>query len=99
MSERRSWVDEATNEPLIDDYATQLGTFLDAMADGVIDNEELAAQEARLVTLLNEVEPMLDDAQHATVTKLLCELSAYNIMQFCHQMQENRPAASTAWRP
>lgn len=99
MSERRSWVDEATNEPLIDDYAAKLTPFLDAMADGTIDDNELQAQEERLVALLKEVEPTLDDAQHAKLTALMCELSAYNIMQFCHQMQENRPVASSVWRP
>lgn len=96
---RQSWIDEDTNEPLIDDYASKLTTFLDAMADGVIDDKELSDQEERLVSLLKEVEPTLSDEQHATMTKLLCELSAYNIMQFCHQMQENRPAPSTVWRP
>lgn len=99
MGERRSWIDEATNEPLIDDYAAKLSTFLDAMADGVIDDKELADQESRLVELLKEVEPTLDDAQHAKMTALMCELSAFNIMQFCHQMQQHRPAAAGTWRP
>ena len=99
MSERRSWVDENTNEPLIDDYAAKLTPFLDAMADGTIDADELKAQEERLVTLLREVEPAVDDALHDKLTALMCELSAYNIMQFCHNMQENRPAASAVWRP
>lgn len=96
---RQSWIDEKTNEPLIDDYAAKLTTFLDAMADGVIDDEEMSAQETRLVTLLKEVEPSLDDEQHAKMTKLMCELSAFNIMQFCHQMQNCRPAPSAVWRP
>ena len=96
---RKSWIDEATNEPLIDDYAAKLTTFLDAMADGVIDDAELSEQETRLVTLLKEVEPTLDDEQHAKMTALMCELSAYNIMQFCHQMQQNRPPATSTWRP
>lgn len=98
MGERRSWIDEDTNEPLIDDYASKLGTFLDAMADGVVDDDELAAQEQRLVALLKEVEPTLDDAQHERMTRLLCELSAYSIMQFCQHVQASRPATS-AWRP
>jgi hypothetical protein len=96
---RQSWIDEKTNEPLIDDYAAKLTTFLDAMADGVIDDKELSDQETRLVTLLKEVEPTLDDEQHAKMTALMCELSAYNIMQFCHQMQQHRPAATSTWRP
>ncbi len=99
MAERRSWIDPETNEPLIDDYASQLSTFLDAMADGVIDDQELAAQESRLVALLGAVEPGLSDEQHAKLTELMCELSAYNIMQFCHQMQQHRPDPASTWRP
>ncbi len=99
MADRKSWIDEATNEPLIDDYAAKLTTFLDAMADGVVDDKEMSDQETRLVTLLKEVEPTLNDEQHAKMTALMCELSAFNIMQFCHQMQEHRPAASATWRP
>ena len=41
----------------------------------------LADQEQRLVALMKEVEPTLNDAQHGQVTKLLCELTAYNVMQ------------------
>lgn len=99
MAERRSWIDEKTNEPLIDDYAAKLTTFLDAMADGVIDDKEMSDQETRLVALLKEVEPTLNDEQHAKMTQLMCELSAFNIMQFCHQMQEHRPPAASTWRP
>ena len=79
MAERKSWIDEATNEPLIDDYAAKLTTFLDAMADGVIDDKEMSDQETRLVALLKEVEPTLNDEQHAKMTELMCELSAFNI--------------------
>ena len=73
MADRKSWIDEATNEPLIDDYAKQLDGFLAAFADGQIDDGELQTQEKKLVALLKEVEPLLDDAAHARVTELLCE--------------------------
>ena len=61
------------------------------MADGRIDDRELSAQEQRLVTSLKEVEPTLSDAQHAQVTKLLCELTAYNVMQTLNSLQSSRP--------
>jgi hypothetical protein len=49
---------------------------------------------------MKEVEPMLDDKQHAKVTQLLCELTAYDIMQTLHGVQQARPKApSGAWRP
>jgi len=87
---RRSWVDPETNDPLIDDYAKQLQSFMRAFQDGVISDKEISDQEARLVDIMKEVEEMLDDATHAKVTKLLCELTAYDIMQLTFEMQQAR---------
>jgi hypothetical protein len=88
---RQSWLDDETQTPLIDDYARQLSSFLDAMADGRIDEDEVQAQEQRVVKLLKEVEPQLDDGLHAKVTQLLCELSAYSTMQILHELHAARP--------
>ena len=40
--------------------------------------------------LMKEIEPQLDDAMHEQVTELLCELSAYNVMQMLHSLYEAR---------
>jgi hypothetical protein len=91
---RLSWFDKKTKAPLIDKYARQLDTFLQTMADGVVDDSELQAQEERLVTLMREIEPLLDDALHGKVTQLLCELTAYDIMRLLHEMQQARPTVA-----
>jgi hypothetical protein len=88
---RQSWLDEKSQTPLIDQYARQLDSFLTTMADGKVDPSEMKAQETRLVQLMKEVEPKLDDALHAQVTQLLCELTAYDLMQTLVMMQEARP--------
>lgn len=88
---RSSWLDEASNAPLIEKQARRLNSFLEAMADGKIDGREIAAQEARLVKLMKEIEPTLDAATHAKVTQLLCELTAYDLMQVLHSMEMARP--------
>jgi hypothetical protein len=88
---KQSWLDDKAQTPLIDGYVEKIGTFVEAMADGRIDDAELAAQEKRLVTLMKDVEPSLSDAQHAQVTKLLCELTAYNVMQTLNSLQSARP--------
>ncbi|MBM4258309.1 MAG: hypothetical protein FJ147_20735 [Deltaproteobacteria bacterium] len=88
---RPSWVDELTQTPLIDDYARQLESFLSAMADGRVDAHEVTSQEQRVVALLKEIDPQLDDALHNTVTRLLCELTAYAIMQMLYAMEQSRP--------
>jgi hypothetical protein len=88
---RTHWLDEKTDTPVIDQYVQRLGTFMDAMADGKIDADELKAQEARVSALMKSVEPELDDKLHEQVTHLLCELSAYNIMHTLHGLMANQP--------
>jgi hypothetical protein len=88
---RSSWFDEATNTPLIEQSARQLDSFVATMTDGRVDAEELHAQEVRLVALMKEIEPQLDDVLHEKVTRLLCELTAYNLFQMARAIQEARP--------
>lgn len=88
---RLSWFDQKTKAPLIDKYARHLDTFLQTMADGVVDDSEMAAQEGRLVDLMREIELKLKDDMHEKVTRLLCELTAYDIMRLLHEMQQARP--------
>ncbi len=86
-----SWFDDASHKPLIAEQARRLKTFLAAVADGVIDEAELAAQEKRLVQVMKEVQPLLEPGLHAKVTELLCELTAYDLMQVMHSFHQARP--------
>jgi hypothetical protein len=88
---RTHWLDEKTEAPVIDQYVQRLSSFMDAMADGKIDADELKAQETRVASLMKTVEPELNDKLHEQVTHLLCELSAYNIMHTLHKLMENQP--------
>lgn len=90
---RQSWLDDKAQTPLIDERVQKLATFVAAMADGQIEDAELRDQEQRLVAAMKSVEPSLNDAQHAEVTKLLCELTAYNVMQTLNSLQSARPKA------
>lgn len=90
-SVRRSWLDDESQTPLIDEYTQRLSSFVEAIADGHIDDHELATQEQRLVAAMKETEATLDDATHARVTQLLCEMTAYNVMQTLYSLQANRP--------
>lgn len=91
---RQSWLDEKGETTLIDEYAQKLTTFVAALADGQVDQAELNAQERQLVALMKEVEPELGDALHAKITRLLCELTAYNVMQTLHSLQSARPKST-----
>jgi hypothetical protein len=90
-AKRISWFDEKSQMPLIETYAQQLDSFVQTMADGKVEEREIRDQEARLVALMKEVEPLLTDEQHEKVTQLLCELTAYDLMQTLHMIQEARP--------
>jgi hypothetical protein len=90
-AKRTSWLDEKKQHPVIEQYARQLDSFLQAMADGKIETSELHDQEARLVGLMKEVEPLLDDTMHEKITRLLCEFAAYDQMQMIFTIQEMRP--------
>lgn len=90
-SSRTNWFDPESETPIIDQQARKLTTFVDALADGRIDEQELKAQETRVLNLMKEIEPQLDDALHAKVTDLLCELTAYDLMQMLGEMRHSRP--------
>jgi hypothetical protein len=86
-----TWFDEKSNSPMIADQAKRLESFLQAIADGVVTDAELKSQEERLVKLMKEIEPQLDPKLHGRVTELLCELTAYDMMQVLNTMQQSRP--------
>jgi hypothetical protein len=90
---RLSWLDAEARTPIIDLYAQQLDSFISTIADGKVDEHEVQNQEARLVQLMQEIEPQLDDAMHEKITRLLCELTAYDIMQVLNTMQQAQPHA------
>jgi predicted transcriptional regulator len=82
---RQSWIDADSN-PDIDAHVAQLEHFTQAMADGQVDAKELEKQENNLVAAMRDAESVLDDAQHAKVTKLLAELTAYSVMRTLHEL-------------
>ena len=87
---RTSWFDDTTHLPVIDEQVQKLDSFVEAMADGVIDKRELEKQQESLMEAMRAVESGLTDEQHAKTTRLLIELSAYNIMRLLHELQTEK---------
>jgi len=87
---RTSWFDEKAEHPLMHESVQKLTSFTDALADGVVDKNELAAQERRLVAAMKTVESELTDELHAKVTTVLVELTAYNVMRLLRDLQVER---------
>jgi hypothetical protein len=92
---RTSWLNDDST-PDLDDQVAKLDHFAASLADGVIDAQELATQEANLVAAMKAVEGALSDDQHAKVTKLLAELTAYSVMRTLHEMAQARVAQAVA---
>ncbi len=92
---RTSWINDDST-PDLDAHVAQLEHFTQSIADGVIDAKELSTQEQNLVSAMKAVEGALDDAQHAKVTKLLAELTAYSVMRTLHEMAQARVQGAVA---
>ena len=88
---RANWIDD-DNHPTIDAHMQQLEHFTKSIADGVVDKNELATQNQRLVAAMRAAEAGLSDEQHAKVTALLAELAAYTVMEMLHSMTQARVA-------
>jgi predicted transcriptional regulator len=87
---KSDWFDDTTDTPVIDEQMNKLEHFVASMADGVIEKGELEKQQSSVVAAMKAVEGELNDAQHAKVTRLLLELSAYNVMRLLHELQQKR---------
>ena len=87
---RTSWFDENDAHPVVLESVSKLESFTSAMADGVIEKNELAGQEQRLVAAMKQVEAALSDELHEKVTNVLVELTAYNVMRLLHELHAER---------
>lgn len=87
---RTSWFDDKAEHPIIQERVENLDTFTSALADGVVTKQELSSQEARLASAMKALEPRLDDDLHASVTTVLVELTAYNVMRLLHELAAER---------
>jgi len=86
----RPWFDAATDSALLSEYARKLDSFHEAVADRRVDVKELEAQEKLVVDLMKEVEPVLDPVAYEKVTRLLCEVTAYDLMTAFHLAGKSR---------
>ena len=94
MASKTPWFDDLSDTPLIAEYARKLDSFLDAIADSVVETKELAEQEKRVGALMKEIEPLLSPEAHEKVTRLLCEVTAYDLMHALHMAGHARPRAT-----
>lgn len=92
---RISWLND-DSAPDLDAQVAKLDHFTQSIADGVIDAQEMATQEANLVSAMKAVEGSLSDEQHAKVTRLIAEVTAYSVMKTLHELTQARVAGAVA---
>jgi len=93
---RTSWFDSKAEHPSIQEQVSRLESFTSALADGVVTSQELNGQEQRLLAAMKAVEGELSDDLHAKVTKVLVELTAYDVMRVLHELQAERARIALA---
>jgi hypothetical protein len=92
---RISWLNDDST-PDLDAQVAKLDHFTQSIADGVIDAQEMATQETNLVAAMKAVEGSLDDEQHAKVTRLIAEVTAYSVMKTLHELTQARVSQAVA---
>ena len=93
---KTSWFDERAEIPTLHERVQKLESFTAAMADGVVDRKELQEQEQRLAAAMKGLEPKLNDELHEQVTRVMIELTAYNVMRLLHELQTERARVAFA---
>jgi glutamine synthetase adenylyltransferase len=95
---KTTWFDESAQHPTLHERVEKLESFTSAMADGIVDKKELEGQEQRLTAAMKQLEPKLSDELHEQVTKVMIELTAYNVMRLLHELQTERVRMAVASR-
>ena len=93
---RINWLDEDTNTPALEERVQKLDHFINSMADGIIDSDELSTQNEAVVAAMRAIQDDLTDEQHEKVTDLLVELMAFSIMSTLHELASSRQQGTDA---
>ncbi len=73
---RESWFGES-NEFKFARYVEKMESWQKALADGIVQPEELQAQMERVTGMMRVLEPKLSDELHQEVTELFYELAVF----------------------
>lgn len=78
---RTSWFDPEQGPLHLAEYFQRMGSWQQAIADGKITPEEIRDQSHRVIALLKEVEPLVNETEHQLVTETLYEMAVLQAMQ------------------
>ncbi len=79
---RRAWFDAKQGaRSTFGSTLPRLESWQKAVEDGIIEPREVEEQRQRLLAMLRELEPLLDDALHERVTRVFEEWTVLSAMQ------------------
>ena len=83
---REPWFDSESSELMFSRYVERMESWQSALADGVVQPEEVRQQSQRVTDMLRALEPRLSDELHEKVTRVLYELSVLYGMEALAEM-------------
>ncbi|MCR4407843.1 MAG: hypothetical protein NUW24_13145 [Anaerolineae bacterium] len=70
---RKSWFDPESNEMMFSKYMEQMESWQAALADGVVEPEEVRQQAQKVAEMLRALESKLSDELHEELTNIFYE--------------------------
>jgi hypothetical protein len=80
-SSRISWFDQEKGPLYLSEYFQRMDSWQQAIADNRITPEEIRDQASRVIALLKEVEPLVNETEHQVITETLYEMAVLQAMQ------------------
>ncbi|MCG2768872.1 MAG: hypothetical protein ABIK79_01810 [Chloroflexota bacterium] len=92
---KSKWFDAESNELMFSKFVTQMDSWQEAMADGVIEPREIEQQVERVGELLRALEPKLTGELHEEITNVFYEIAVlYGLVQVAEITQAVEKGAS-----
>ena len=89
------WFNAESNELMFSEFLTQMDSWQEVMADGVIEPREIDQQVERVGELLRALEPRLTDELHEEITNVFYEIAVlYGMVQVAEITQAVEEGAS-----
>ena len=78
---RTSWFDAESSALAFDHYVEKMDSWQSALADGVVEPQEVQQQAERVSRMLRTLEPKLSNTLHEELTQIFHELAVLYGMQ------------------
>jgi len=85
---RTGWFDSESNELKFSEYLEKMESWQKALADGVVQPDEVRGQAEKVSEMLRALEPKLSDELHEELTQILYEWAVLQAMDRLVELTE-----------